>query len=91
MEFFGTKIEDVTKRVPSLETVVATVTKENEALRQSCLELDEYKWRWNLRVAGVPESNIENVKQVVIHIFENVSPDSSLFLSKADIDIVHRL
>lgn len=56
MEFFGKEIKDVNKRVASLENMVSSLAKENESLWQSCLELDEYKRRWNLRAAGVPES-----------------------------------
>ncbi len=90
MEFFGKEIEDVNKKVASLENVVSSLSKENESLRQSCLELDEYKRRWNLRVAGVPESNNENVKNVILEIFGNVSPESAAALANS-VDIVHRL
>lgn len=84
------KLKTLIKKVASLENVVSSLSKENESLRQSCLELDEYKRIWNLRVAGVPESNNENVKNVILEIFGNVSPESAASLANS-VDIVHRL
>lgn len=43
-----------------------------------------------MRVAGVPESNNENAKKIILDVFANVSPESASSLANS-VDIVHRL
>lgn len=59
-------------------------------LKDKCNELDSYKRRWNLRVAGVPKHAGENIKKTIIDLFCQVSPDIADQLAFS-VDIVHRL
>lgn len=84
------RMEDVTGTVSSLQSRVKKLEKDNSLLRDRCSELDAYKRRWNLRVAGIQEKSGENVKQIIINLFGKVSPDIANQLP-ATVDIVHRL
>ena len=90
LEFLGKQVEDVTKKADNLQTRVEFLEKENTALHQKCNDLDAYKRRWNLRVAGIPEHTGENVKKIIVDLFRQISPDigDQLLLS---VDITHRL
>ena len=79
LEFLGRQVEDLTKKADRVET-----------LREKCNDLDAYKRRWNLRVAGIPEQTGENVKKVITDLFSQISPDISGQLPLS-VDIVHRL
>lgn len=84
------KLEDVTDKVLSLQTKVVKLEKENKVLNDKCSGLDSYKCRWNLRVAGIPEREGENVKMVVIDLFRNLSPHTAEKLQDM-VNIAHRL
>lgn len=90
LEFSGKQVEDVTKKADNPQTRVEELEKENTALRQKCNDLDAYKRRWNLRVAGIPEQTGENVKKIVIDLFSQISPDIGEQLPLS-VDIAHRL
>ncbi|KAI2646758.1 LINE-1 type transposase domain-containing protein 1 [Labeo rohita] len=83
-------VEDVTENVLSLQSKVEILEKENKSLKEKCCGLDGYKRRWNLRVAGIPERERENVKIVVIEVFRSLSPLSAEKLQDM-VDIAHRL
>ncbi len=90
LEFMGKQLDEVTKKADNLQTRLETLEKENTALRDKCNDLDAYKRRWNLRVAGIPEQTGENVKKCIIDLFSQISPDISEQLPLT-VDIVHRL
>lgn len=50
-------------KVETLQQRVQVLKKENTKLKDKCNDLDAYKRRWNLWVAGVPEQLGENVKK----------------------------
>ncbi|KAL1250772.1 hypothetical protein QQF64_018568 [Cirrhinus molitorella] len=83
MDGMAVKVEKVGSRVTTLE-------KKNTTLHERVEELDSYKRRWNLRVAGVEERTGENVKQLIINLFSEVSPDIAGQLPLL-VDIAHRL
>lgn len=62
--------------------------KENAALHESCLEHARYKWRWSLRLNGVPERDGENIREEVIKIKVVPLPAENL---QNTVDTVHRL
>lgn len=90
LEVINRQVEDVTEKVFSLQSKVENLEKENKSLKEKCSGLDSYKRRWNLRVAGIPEREGENVKMVVIELFRNLSPHSAEKLQDM-VDIAHRL
>ncbi len=90
LEYLGRQVEDVTKKTDDLQIRVETLEKENTVLREKNNDLDAYKRRWNLRIAGIPERSGENIKMMVIDLFGQISPDISDQLPLT-VDIVHRL
>lgn len=78
------------KKADNLQARVETLEKENTTLREKCNDLDAYKRRWNLRVAGISEQTGENVKKLVISLFRQISPDIGEQLPLS-VDIAHRL
>ncbi len=68
--------EDTTAKSNKLDSQMSTLAAENKRLWDKVDELDAYKRRWNLRIAGVPEVDGENVKMVIMDIFLQVSPCS---------------
>lgn len=75
MEFLGKQVEDVTLHVDSLQTQVETLEKENATLHDKWITMEAHQRRNNLRVAGIPERTGENIKNIVIDIFGQISPD----------------
>ncbi|KAG1925229.1 hypothetical protein F2P79_025667, partial [Pimephales promelas] len=90
VEYMGKQLKEATDKVETLEKKVGLLEKENGVLRDRCNELDNYKRRWNLRVAGVKEQAGENVKKMMVDLFSQVSPDIAEQLAFS-IDIAHRL
>ena len=73
-----------------LEQKVHSLTIENNVLRDRVNEIDAYKRRWNLKIAGVPERENENVKMTVIDLLASVSPGIKDCLQNS-VDVTHRL
>lgn len=64
--------------------------KENESLKQICLEQARYKRRWNLRLMGLPENDKEDTRETVIGILTRVIP-LSVEILRESVDTVHCL
>lgn len=90
MEYMGKQIKEATDKVETLEKKVGFLEKENCVLRDRCNELDNYKRRWNLRVAGVKEQAGENVIKMMVDLLSQVSPDIAGQLAFS-VDVAHRL
>lgn len=78
------------EKTDEMEKKIGKLEKENVELHDKCEDLDAYKRRWNLRVAGIPEKSGENVKQMIIDLFSQVSPSIAADLHRG-VDIAHRL
>lgn len=89
LEFLGKQVEDVTLHVDSLQTQVETLEKD-ATLHDKCLTVETHQRRNNLRVARIPERTEENIKNIVIDIFGQISPDIAEQLHFS-VDTVHRL
>lgn len=85
-----TALKGVKEDVVNLKSQVTHLQKENEVLKQKCVEHDRYKRRWCLRLNGVPEREDENVRSVVIDILSQIVPHSPEQLQNT-VDTVHRL
>ena len=90
LDGMGEQLAAAKSEIDTLLTKVATLEQDNTKLRDKCYELDAYKRRWNLRVANICERQGENVKQIIIDLFSQVSPELANQLSNT-IDIAHRL
>ena len=90
LDGMGEQLAVARTEIDALHTKVATLELDNTKLREKCYELDAYKRRWNLRVANVCEQEGENVKEVIIDLFSQVSPGIANQLSSS-VDIAHRL
>lgn len=84
------KTERVEVKTNELSAQVASVIAENKQLWGKVDELDAYKRRWNLKIAGVPEEAGENVKLIAMDIFSRISPGLRDGL-QSSIDVAHRL
>lgn len=73
-----------------LKQKVKSLTTENTVLRDRVNDIDAYKRRWNLKIAGVPERENENVKMVVMELLSRVSPGIKDSLQNS-VDVAHRL
>jgi len=90
LEFMSNQVEEVSSKVNALHSRVETLEKENSVLRDKSEELDAYKRRWNLRVAGIPEQRGEDVRKILIDLFGKVSPEiADQFVYT--LDVAHRL
>ncbi|KAK7904874.1 hypothetical protein WMY93_017481 [Mugilogobius chulae] len=94
---FEKKIEENTaaiaknqKDIMELQTEIKLLKKENTTLRSASDEHARYKRRWNLRLAGLPEKEDENVRDTVIGILTRIIPVSVDRL-RDTVDTVHRL
>ncbi|KAL0178595.1 hypothetical protein M9458_027489, partial [Cirrhinus mrigala] len=90
LEFMNNQVEEITDKVSSLQNRVESLEKENRVLRDKCDELDAYKRRWNLRVAGIQEQRGEDVRKILIDLFSKVSPEIADQLIYT-LDVAHRL
>lgn len=85
-----TVLKGVKEDVDKLKSQVTHLHKENEMLKQKCVEHDRYKRRWCLRLNGVPEREDEDARSVVIDILSQIVPHSPEQLQNT-VDTVHRL
>lgn len=90
LEFHGEQVKCLNEKSDEMQKKIGKLEKENVELRDRCNDLDAYKRRWNLRVAGIPENSGENVKRIIIDLFSQVSPSIAADLHFG-IDIAHRL
>ncbi|KAL0172906.1 hypothetical protein M9458_033217, partial [Cirrhinus mrigala] len=77
-------------KVSSLQNRVESLENENRVLGGKCDELDAYKRRWNLRVAGIQEQRAEDVQKILTDLFSKVSPEIADQLIYT-LDFAHRL
>lgn len=73
-----------------LKAQMAHILKENDLLKQKCVEHDRYKRRWCLRLNSIPEKEVEDARSVVIDILSQIIPHSTEQLQNT-VDTVHRL
>lgn len=90
MDCLAKHLNGVMERVDVIDTKLVALEKENAVLRERVEEMDAYKRRWNLRVAGLEERAGENVKQLIVDLFSEISPDIADKLPMA-VDVAHRL
>lgn len=90
LEFMSNQVEEVSSKVNALQNRVETLEKENCVLRDKSEELDAYKRRWNLRVAGIAEQRGEDVRKILLDLFGKVSPEIADQLVYT-LDVAHRL
>lgn len=80
----GTKMNEISDKADLAVTnssvmkdQVTSLKTENNQLWEKLDELEAYKRRWNLRIAGIPEVEGENVKMAVMEILRFVSSRGS--------------
>lgn len=90
MDANTTVLKGVKEDVDKLKTQVTHLQKENELLKQKCVEHDRYKRRWCLRLNGIPEREDEDARSVMIDILSQIVPHSPEQLQNT-VDTVHCL
>lgn len=93
----GTKMDAISDKADlavtnssAMKEQITSLKTENKHLWEKLDELEAYKRRWNLRIAGIPEVEGENVKMAVMEILRLVSPCLADVL-QSSIDVAHRL
>lgn len=57
LELQGKEVKWLNEKSKEFERKIEKLKKVNDKLSERCNDLDAYKRRWNLRVAGIPEKN----------------------------------
>ncbi|XP_049923494.1 uncharacterized protein LOC126404357 [Epinephelus moara] len=89
LDGMGKQMEEITK-VQTLEMTVTALQKEKAELREKCDKLEAYRRRWNLRVAGIPETTSEDTRKIITDLFGQVSPGIKEQL-ELTVDVAHQL
>lgn len=97
LDFFSSKFDELNKTVHDLKSENRELKKDNGVLKDRVggletrlNELDQYHRRVNLEIAGVPEVQGENVKEIVAKVIQHVAPNHAN-VSPTDIDVCHRM
>lgn len=75
LEALWGRVDDMAGQVNTLQSEAAALRKKNTELQDKFNNLDAYWRRWNLRVAGIPESPGEDIKKIIVDLFGQISPD----------------
>ncbi|XP_072177833.1 uncharacterized protein [Diadema setosum] len=77
-----------------LRTTKFNIQAQNSLLKESVTQLenrvtdlDQYHRRVNLEFVGIPETEGENVKKIVVEVAKHADPN----LAEQDVDVTHRL
>lgn len=89
LEALWGRVDDMAGQVNTLQSEAAALRKKNTELQDKFNNLDAYWRRWNLRVAGIPESPGEDIKKIIVDLFGQISPDIANQLALT-VDIAHR-
>ncbi|KAJ0009611.1 hypothetical protein NQD34_001313 [Periophthalmus magnuspinnatus] len=89
-EMNADEIKNCKGRLCDLEKSVPALVKENADLKESLLEMERYKRRWNLKIQGLKEKNDENTHKEVLEILAKIAPQHASSLNTV-VDMVHRL
>lgn len=84
------KVKENKEEINNVKVQMIHLQKENDALKQMCLEHARYKRRWNLRLIGLPEKEREETKEVIVGILTRILP-VSVDKIRETVDTVHRL
>jgi len=81
------KLENALKTITTLETNVNELKRENVQLRAELSDLQQYSRINNLELTGIPETNGENVRDLVVKLGAEVDCQ----IAPIDIDVCHRV
>lgn len=65
--------------------------KDYSALKTALIESQRYNWKSLLKLHGLKELEVEDIRRRVIEVLQQVAPDLSVDLLDAGVDVVHRL
>ncbi len=74
-EFNSAELKDCKIKVSVMEKELQRLRADNDALKEKSREHDRYKWRWNLRIKGMPEKMNEETRAEVIHLLSKIAPE----------------
>lgn len=88
------KLNQLPKRFETLEEDVLGMAddvdnckKENLRLRERLVSLEQYSWKNNLLISGIPVSQGKNIHEIV----KAMAASMGIAVNESDMDIVHRL
>lgn len=74
VEFNAAEIKDCKTQLQTTEREVSVIKKDNAMLMERVLELERYKRRWDLRIRGIKECEVENTREIVANLLIKISP-----------------
>lgn len=74
LKLLGKQVDDVFAKVKTLQSKVEMLERENKVHHDDD-DLDLFKKRWNLHVAGIQEQHGENNKKTLVELLSQVSPN----------------
>ncbi|XP_072181426.1 uncharacterized protein [Diadema setosum] len=81
------KTEKLEKQNKELQAQNSLLKESVTQLENRVTDLDQYHRRVNLEFVGIPETEGENVKQIVVEVAKHADPN----LAEQDVDVTHRL
>ncbi|RXM98239.1 hypothetical protein EOD39_13379 [Acipenser ruthenus] len=75
LESLGSEYGNAFQKVDLLKKERTALRKENTSLKSRCSDMERYRKRWNLRIAGIPKVDVEDIKKKVIDLCSEISPD----------------
>lgn len=73
VEFNAADIKVGKEKAKALEKVVRELKKESLELKEKTGDLERNQRRWNLRLNGLPETEGENTRQVVVELISRMN------------------
>lgn len=90
MDFVSAEVKAMKVKVDNLASRLQLGEQRIETCETRLADMERYSRRWNLRLRGVLEKEMENIRDEVIRICEQTYPEGKGKFSFA-IDSVHRL
>ncbi|XP_072182244.1 uncharacterized protein [Diadema setosum] len=81
------KTEKLEKQNKELQARNSLLKESVTQLENRVTDLDQYHRRVNLEFVGIPETEGENVKKIVVEVTKHADPN----LAEQDVDVTHRL
>lgn len=90
INFVSEELKDIKKKIKEVDAKVKKDEQRVSSCESRITELERYSRRWNLRLAGVPENDLEDVKVKVVDICQKTIMNENVKVAEG-IDVVHRL
>lgn len=90
IDFISEEVKDMKAKLKEVDAKTKMEEKRLVSCETRIAELERYSRRWNLRLAGVPEKDFENITATVVDICQKTIANENVKVAEG-VDIVHRL